>query len=46
LSAPDEAWQRSLGKEAEEELLELRNFGIGQRAPDIEAEDLNGIAFK
>ena len=40
------AGQRSLGKEAEQELFELRNLRIGQTAPDIEAKDLDGASFK
>jgi len=40
------AGQRSLGKEAEQELFELRNLRIGRMAPDIEAKDLDGASFK
>lgn len=29
-----------------DETLELRSLGIGKIAPDIEGEDLNGVAFK
>ncbi|MGB7769468.1 MAG: TlpA disulfide reductase family protein [Verrucomicrobiia bacterium] len=40
------AGQRSLGKEAEQELFELRNLRTGKMAPDIEAKDLDGTSFK
>jgi hypothetical protein len=36
----------TLGKLAEPELFELRNLSIGKTVPDIEADDLDGKAFK
>lgn len=36
----------TLGAEAEAELAEIRHLGIGQVAPDVEGEDLNGSRFK
>jgi hypothetical protein len=36
----------TLGKLVEPELFELRHLSIGKSAPDIEADDLDGKAFK
>ena len=36
----------TLGEAAESELFELRNLQIGQVAPEIEGEDLDGVPFK
>lgn len=36
----------TLGGEAEPELYELRHLRIGQAAPEIEGEDLDGVRFK
>lgn len=36
----------TLGDMAERNLFELRNLAIGMVAPDIEGEDIDGVAFK
>ncbi len=36
----------TLGDMAERNLFELRNLAIGKVAPDIEGEDIDGVAFK
>ncbi len=38
--------KRSLGEEAGGELYELRHLRVGNVAPDIEGEDLDGKAFR
>ncbi len=38
--------ETTLGKRADGELFELRNLVPGKPAPEIEGEDLNGVAFK
>lgn len=39
-------YDKSLAVAAKGELFELRNLGIGQTAPDIEGEDVQGKKFK
>lgn len=39
-------YDHTLADAAKGELFELRNLGIGQTAPDIEGEDLDGKKFK
>jgi len=34
------------GKKAESDLFEARNLTIGKASPDIEGEDIDGVAFK
>jgi hypothetical protein len=41
-----DARARRLGARAEGALFELRSLQIGMLVPDIEAEDINGVAFK
>lgn len=36
----------TLGDEAEEALFELRHLGLGQQAPEIDGDDLNGVPLK
>ena len=36
----------TLAESADGDLFELRNLTIGKEAPDISAEDLDGVAFK
>lgn len=38
--------ETTLGRRADGELFELRNLVPGKPAPEIEGEDLNGVAFK
>jgi thiol-disulfide isomerase/thioredoxin len=38
--------QRSLGDVAKDELYDLRNLRVGNVAPDLQGEDLEGIKFK
>jgi hypothetical protein len=37
---------RTLGAVAEGELFEVRNLSVGKVAPEIEAEDIDGVKFK
>jgi len=39
-------FNRPLGPTAEGELFELRHLSVGQVAPEIEAEDIDGVKFK
>jgi hypothetical protein len=39
-------WKGTLGKAAEGDLFELRQLAIGKVAPDIQGEDIDGVAFK
>jgi hypothetical protein len=41
-----ESWRSTLQVSAERNLFELRNLGLGQVAPDIAGEDIEGVAFK
>lgn len=36
----------TMGEKAKGDLFEIRNLGIGQVAPDISGEDIDGVAFK
>ncbi|MHC4449715.1 MAG: hypothetical protein ACYS0E_06185 [Planctomycetota bacterium] len=36
----------TVGKRAEGSLFEARNLVVGKEAPDIEGEDIEGVAFK
>jgi hypothetical protein len=36
----------TLGSQAKPELFELRHLAIGKKAPEIEAEDIDGVKFK
>ena len=36
----------TIGDMAKSSLFEIENLGIGQLAPDIVAEDLDGVEFK
>lgn len=36
----------TMGEKAKADLFEIRNLGIGQVAPDISGEDIDGVAFK
>ena len=38
--------QRTLGKEAEQELYGLRNLRVGKVAPDVEGQDLDEVKIK
>ncbi len=40
------AWKGTLGEAAERDLFEIRHLAIGKVAPDIEGEDIGGVAFK
>jgi hypothetical protein len=40
------AIDRPLGRAAEGELFELRHLSVGQEAPEIEGEDIDGVRFK
>jgi hypothetical protein len=41
-----QGYERTLGEEAKSELFEMRHLAIGQVAPDIEGEDVDGKRFK
>ncbi|MCP3916653.1 MAG: redoxin domain-containing protein [bacterium] len=41
-----EARETTLGKLAARDLFELRELAVGRVAPDIEGEDIDGVAFK
>jgi hypothetical protein len=41
-----QGYERTLGEEAKSELFEMRNLAIGQVAPDIEGQDVDGKKFK
>ena len=43
----DHPWYRgTLGEKAEGDIFEVKNLSVGQTAPDIEGEDVNGVPFK
>ena len=41
-----ELWGSTLGKAAAGDLFELRELAIGKVAPDIQGQDVDGVAFK
>jgi hypothetical protein len=41
-----ELWGSTLGKAAAGDLFELRELAIGKVAPDIQGQDIDGVAFK
>jgi hypothetical protein len=41
-----ELWGSTLGKAAEGDLFALRELAIGKVAPDIQGQDIDGVAFK
>ena len=40
------SYRGSLGAQAKGDLFEMRNLNVGQPAPDISGEDIDGVAFK
>lgn len=40
------SFRGTLGESAKRELFEIRHLAIGREAPDIEGEDVDGVAFK
>jgi hypothetical protein len=38
--------RKTLGQAAKGDLFELQNLAVGKVAPDIEGEDVDGVAFK